>query len=229
MTPAMTSSLRGTIHAAAFAVCCTALLASTDAPAFQASIQAGSRALYLQVGAGSMVGGGCFLIFGTGCYSGGATPGNNLTVNTVSTSIAASAIGTGPQAMSTDSTVTYGSYNGTFTNVLGGSICVPGNGEVYVGGFYRTPGTAGNATLSVTTPTSLVNATSDTIPFSSISWTSSDGTVPAGTFAGGSTQTLGSLARNNWFESCLTFQYANAGLAPAGTFRGRATYQLVAP
>ena len=46
---------------------------------------------------------------------------------------------------------------------------------------------------------------------------------------GGTTQTLFSVARNNWFESCLTFSYANANMVAAGTFTGRATYTLVAP
>lgn len=193
------------------------LLGCSAAQAFLVSIAPGTRALYLQVGTGSF----------SGTYSGGGTPGDNPTVNTASVTVPAAALGTGPQNMATNSPTANSPYDNF-------AFCTPGTGQVYVGGFYRTPSTAGNATLSVQTPLNLVNATSDTIPFSTISWVSggngdTSATVPSGTFAGGTTQTLLSLARNNWFESCLAFRYANAQLAPAGTFTGRAIYQLVAP
>ncbi len=195
-----------------------ALLSCHAAQAFLVTISAGTRAIYLQVGTGTF----------TGTYSAGGTPGNNTTVNTATATVAAGAIGTGAQTMTTNSPTANSPYDNF-------AFCTPGTGQVYVGGFYRTPGTTGaNATLSVTTPLNLVNATSDTIPFSTISWVSggngdASATVPSGTFTGGANQTLLSIARNNWFESCLTFRYANAQLAPAGTFTGRATYQLVAP
>ncbi|RZL64362.1 MAG: hypothetical protein EOP81_09040 [Variovorax sp.] len=187
------------------------------AQAFLITISPGARALYLQVGTGSF----------TGTYSGGGTPGDNPTVNTASVTVPAAALGTGPQPMATNSTTANSPYDNF-------AFCTPGTGQVYVGGFYRTLLTAGNATLTVQTPPNLVNTTSDTIPFSTISWVSggngdTSGTVPSGSFAGGTTQTLMSLARNNWFESCLTFRYANTQLAPAGTFTGRATFQLAAP
>lgn len=193
------------------------LLVGTSAQAYLVTIAAGTRAIYLQVGTGTF----------TGTYASGGTPGDNTTVNTMTASVAAGAIGTGAQVMSTNSAVTNSPYDNF-------AFCTPASGQVYVGGFYRTPGTGGNATLSVTTPLNLINATSDTIAFNTISWVSggtgdATATVPSGTFTGGATQTLLSLARNNWFESCLTFSYANAQLAPAGTFTGRATYQLVAP
>ena len=73
----------------------------------------------------------------------------------------------------------------------------------------------------------------DTIPISTISWVSggngdTSATIPSGTFTG-ARQSLLTVTRNNWFESCLTFSYSNAQLAPAGTFTGRATFELVAP
>ena len=96
------------------------------------------------------------------------------------------------------------------------------------------PGAGGNATVSVTSPANLVNASGNTISFSSISWVSggigdATPTIPSGSFVGGSTQTLLSVARNTWFESCLAFSYANSQLAAAGTFSGRVTYTLSAP
>ena len=204
--------------AAACVLALSALLGSSAAQAYLVGIAPGTRALYLQVGTGTF----------TGTYSGGGTPGDNSTINTVTATVAAGAIGSGAQTMSTNSTVTNSPYDNF-------AFCTPGTGQVYVGGFYRLPSLTGaSATLSVTTPLNLLNASSDTIPFSTISWVSSgaqdtSATIPNGTFAGGSTQTLLTVALNNWFESCLTFSYANAQLAPAGTFTGRATYQLVAP
>lgn len=194
-----------------------AVLAAGGAQAYLVSITPGTRALYLQVGTGTF----------TGTYTGGGTPGNNSTVNTVTATVPAGAIGSGPQAMSTNSPVANSPYDNF-------AYCTPGTGQVYVGGFYRTPGTGANATLSVTTPANLTSGAGDTLPFSTISWVSSGAgdataTIPSGTFAGGSTQTLLSLARNNWFESCLTFSYANSQLVAAGTFTGRATYTLSAP
>lgn len=128
--------------------------------------------------------------------------------------------------MTTDSTVTTSSYdNFVFCSVPA---------QVYVGGFYRTPDAASNATLTTTAPSTLVNGAGDTIAFNAISWISGGNldtvaTIPSGTFLGGATQTLLSVARNTWFESCLQFSYANTQLVPAGIFNGRVTYTLTAP
>lgn len=190
--------------------------AGVHSHAFVATISAGTRTLFLQVGAGTMTGGN---------FRSGGTPGNNSTINSVSVNVPSAALGTGVQAMTTDSTVTISPYDSF-------AFCaVPA--QVYVGGFYRTPGAAGNGTLSVTSPATLSNGLGDTLPFTSISWVSSGAgdattTIPSGTFTG-ATQTLYSVTRNNWFESCLAFQYANTALVPAGTFTGRVTYTLAAP
>lgn len=195
-----------------------ALVLAGGAHAFLVGISSTPRAVYLQVGTGTF----------SGTYQGGGTPGNNATVNKVTVTVPAGAIGSGPQTMSTNSTVTNSPYDNF-------AYCAPGTGQVYVGGFYRA-GLLGfsNATLSVTTPANLTSTTSDTLPFSTISWVSggngdASATIPSGTFAGGTTQTLLSGLLNNWFESCLTFSYANSQLVPAGTFSGRATYTLSAP
>jgi hypothetical protein len=194
------------------------MLAASAVPAsaFVATIGAGTRTLYLQVGAGTITG---------GTFSAGGTPGNNSTINSVSVNVPSAALGAGVQVMTTDSTVTNSPYDSF-------AFCtVPA--QVYVGGFYRTPGAAGNATLSATSPATLSNGLGDTLPFTSISWVSggagdATATIPSGTFTG-ATQTLYSVTRNNWFESCLAFRYANTALVPAGTFTGRVTYTLAAP
>ena len=199
-------------------VACAALCAAADAPAYVVNIGTGTRAIYLQVGNGSF----------TGTYSGGGTPGNNATINRVSVAVPAAQVGSGTaQQMSSDSTQAVSFYD-NFT------FCNPPV-QVYIGGFFRLPGAAGTATLSVTTSAAnLTNATGDTIPFSQISWTSSGigdagaEPIPAGTFTGG-TQTLATFPVNTWRESCHTFSYANAANVAAGTYTGRATYTLSAP
>lgn len=194
-----------------------ALLAlhASPASAYVVSIAPGTRAIYLQVGTGTF----------TGTYASGGVPGNNTTVNTVSVSVAPAALGTGSVAMTSNSVVSNSSYDNR-------AFCTP-PAQVYVGGFYRVPLTGGNARLTVTTPTALLNAAGDAIPFTQISWTSGGSgdatpTIPSGTFTGGA-QRLLTVTRNQWFESCLSFRYANGTIVPAGTFTGRATYTLTAP
>jgi hypothetical protein len=195
-----------------------ALFSSTfEAHAFSVNITAGTRAIYLQVGNGSF----------TGTYSGGGTPGNNATINVVSVTVPAAAIGSGVAQQMTSNSAQAVSYYDNF------AFCNPPI-QVYIGGFFRLPGAAGTATLSVTTAANLVNATGDTIPFSQISWTSSGNgdagaeVIPAGAFNGG-TQTLTTFKVNTWNESCHTFSYANAASVASGTYTGRATYTLSAP
>lgn len=192
-------------------------LACASAQAFVVTITAGTRSLFLQVGAGTMTGGD---------FRSGGTPGNNSTINRVSVTVPAANLGAGTRAMTSDSTVTASPWDSF-------AYCtVPA--QVYVGGFYRTPGTGANATLTATAPASLVNATGNTIPFNTISWVSggsgdATATIPSGTFVGGASQTLLSITRNTWFESCLQFNYANAQMVGAGTFTGRVSYTLTAP
>lgn len=202
------------LRATALMLCC---LAGTVSQAFVVTIAAGTKSIYLQVGAGTMTG---------GRFNAGGVPGNNATVNNVSVTVPAASLGAGTQPMSTDSTVTASPYDGF-------AFCtVPA--QVYIGGFFRTPGASANAALTVTAPSTLVNAAGDTIPFSAVSWISSGAgdptpAIPSGTFVGGAAQNLLSVTRNTWFESCLQFNYANAQLVPAGTFRGRVSYTLTAP
>jgi hypothetical protein len=188
-----------------------------QALAYTVNIGTGTRAIYLQVGNGSF----------TGTYSGGGTPGNNATINQVTVTVPAAAVGTGVAQQMTSNSAQAVSYYDNF------AFCNPPV-QVYIGGFFRLPGAAGTATLSVTTAANLVNASGDTIPFTQISWTSSGNgdagaeAIPAGAFNGG-TQTLTTFKVNTWNESCHTFSYANAASVASGTYTGRATYTLSAP
>ena len=193
------------------------LLASAPAQAFVVAITPGPKALFLQVGAGTMAGGN---------YNNAGTPGSNSTINRVSLNVPAASVGTGSRVMITDSLVTDSPYDGF-------ARCNKPT-QVYVGGFYRAFGAAGNATLTVTTPLNLNNSLGGTVAFSTISWVSGGNQntsprIPSGTFAGGTTQTLTSIAFNTYFEDCLQFFYANTQLLPFGAYNGRAVYTLTSP
>src|SRR3984957_19855612 len=180
---------------------------------------ASPKTIYLQVGVGSF----------TADYNVGGQPGNNTTVNAVSTTVAAGAVGNGtPQAMTTDSTAVKSFLDGyTYCSVPG---------QLYIGGFYRTAG--GNtavAQVTATVPTALTNAAGDTIPFSKIQWTSSGNgdagaePFPAGTFVNGGMQNVGSMSSNTWNESCWTFSYLNTTVRGAGTLSGVLRYTRTTP
>jgi hypothetical protein len=194
--------------------------ASSAALAYTATLTPLSpQTVYLQVGVGTF----------TADYINGGQPGNNTTINTVSTTVASGVVGNGtPQAMTTNSTATQSFWDGyTFCSVPG---------QVYIGGFYRTTGATTTAALvKATVPAALTNATGSTIPFSKISWSSSGNgdtgaePFPAGTFVNGSVQSVGSMASNTWNESCWTFSYLNNSMPAAGTFTGRVVYTLSTP
>jgi hypothetical protein len=206
------------------AVCLAAALgaAAMSGPAVGYTLTlapASPKTIYLQVGVGSF----------TANYNAGGQPGNNTTVNTVSTTVAASAVGNGtPQPMSTDSTATKSFLDGyTYCSVPG---------QLYIGGFYRTAGgTTAAAQVTATVPTALTNATGDTIPFSKIQWTSTGNgdngaePFPAGTFVNGGVQNVGAMASNTWNESCWTFSYLNNTVPAAGTFTGVVRYTMSSP
>lgn len=195
------------------------LLAPLPGAAFLVTISSGPPSVFLQVGAGTITG---------GTYASGGVPGTNATINNVSVTLPAWSLGTGTQPMTTDSTVTNSPYDGR-------AYCPATNPAtwVYVGGFYRWPGNIADALLTVTAPTDLVSG-ADTLPFSTISWVSGGigdavPTIASGTFVGGGPQTLLTVTRNRWFESCLKFSYANATVFPAGTYTNRVTYTLTVP
>ncbi|MFO1322830.1 MAG: hypothetical protein U1F15_02095 [Burkholderiales bacterium] len=190
---------------------------SDAAGAWVLTISSGPKAAFLQVGNGSY----------SGTYQSGGTPLNNATVNTVSVTVPASAVGRGTaQQMTSDSTQSASFYDNF-------AVCNPPS-QVYVGGWVRTPTGSGSGVLSVTSPAALTSATSPaTIPFTQISWTSTaNGSttpdIPAGTFTGG-TQALRTIAAGTWVENCHTFFYANTAIVSAATYTGQVTYTLVLP
>lgn len=199
------------------------LLALLCAPlhAFTVTIAAGTpRMVFLQIGLGSF----------NGLYDQGGTPLNNATINKVSVAVPAASVGNrNAQAMSTDSTQSVSFWdNYVFCNAPQ---------ELYIGGFYRatTTGT-GTVLVSATVPAALTDATGDNLSFAKISWTSrgnGDGAIaqpfPAGTFPAGGVQTIGSIAQNQWAESCWSFAYKNDAVPAAGTYTGRVLYTLTAP
>lgn len=188
-----------------------------NAHAYTVTIGTGTKAAYLRIGDGSITGGN---------YSAGGTPAANTTVNLVGVTVPANVVGnTVDQAMTGTGRLT-SDYDGfAFCNT----------GQVYISAFFRLPTTANqSATLRATSPTSLTSAGGNTIPISQISWTSSGNgdtgaqPIPAGTFTGG-TQTLATLLRNTWNESCHSFVYGNDALVAAGTYNARVTYTLATP
>src|SRR5206468_4334969 len=106
-----------------------------------------------------------------------------------------------------------------------------------IGGLYRPPGLGGtgSATVTATVPAALVDAGGDTLSFARISWTtggngdSGSEPFPAGGFSAGAVQTVGTIAQNQWAESCWTFSYSNTTFPAAGTYTGRVLYTLTAP
>ncbi len=199
------------------AVC---IAACASAWGFTATLSPASpQTIYLQVGVGSF----------TNDYIYGGQPQRNAAVNSVSVSVAATALGNGTaQPMTTDSTATQSYWDGyTYCSVPG---------QVYIGGFFRTTGaTTSPAQVSATVPAALTDASGDSLPFSRISWTSSGngdtGTevFPGGTFVNGGTQTVGTMSSNTWNESCWTFSLANVGIPAAGSYSGTVLYTMTAP
>ncbi|HLW25638.1 MAG TPA: hypothetical protein VKT22_14885 [Steroidobacteraceae bacterium] len=196
-----------------------ALLAS-GACAFTATLSpAAPLTVYLQVGVGSF----------TNDYIYGGQPENNATVNTVSVALAATAVGNGTaQTMTTNSTASMSYWDGF-------AYCNLPN-QLYIGGFYRTTGgKATTAQVTAQVPAALTDSAGHSLPFSTISWSSSGNLdtgaepFPAGTFAAGGAQSVGSMASNTWNESCWTFAYANKTVPAAGTFTGVVLYTLSAP
>lgn len=150
----------------------------------------------------------------------------NATINVVSVTVPASALGSGvAQAMTSNSAQASSPLDGFV-------VCVP-PAQVYIGGFFRQPATTASvAALQVNTPATLSNGV-NTIPFSQISWSSTAlgnaaADIPAGTFNGG-TLFLRNFGSNNYVENCHTFSYANTNIVADGIYTGRATYTITSP
>jgi hypothetical protein len=223
------SDLRWRVARRARGAFCVGLLATACPSTFAYNVTltaAAPKMIYFQVGNGLFTGGNYTPIQGNGQPTG--TPGVNPTINKVLVTVPASAVGnSAAQAMTTDSTAANSYWDGfPFCNLPA---------QLYIGGFYRTPGAGTNtATVTATLPVSLTDAAGDTIPFSQISWTTGgNGDAGGEPFTAGSfnatTLAVGSISQNHWAESCWTFSYANTVVPAAGTYTGRVTYTLSAP
>ena len=147
----------------------------------------------------------------------------NPTVDVVSVTVPAAALGnSASQVMSTSNPNTVDPYPPVALS------CSDGR-QVLVSAIARVPFGVANATLTVNSSAPLTNASGVSLPFSQISWASSDGSIPSGTFNTGATQTLLNMTTSRQYESCHTFSYANTGIVAAGTYRGRVTYTLSMP
>jgi len=203
--------------------------AAPHAAAYTATLQPASpNTLYLQVGNGAFSGGSTYLT-NNGRWS-GATGAHDGTVNTVSVTVPAAVVGNGtPQTMTTDSSAA--------NSYLDGYLFCNLPNQLYIGGYYRrTSQSNGVAPVVASVPANLVNASGHTIPFSQISWTSSgngDGNAaqpfPAGSFVGGTQQSIGSFASNQWAESCWTFSYRNTVVPAGGVYTGTVTFTVTTP
>ena len=167
-----------------------------------------TRQLHLQVGTGG---------------NGVNVMPTNPTVDVVSVTVPATALGNASaQVMSTSNPNTIDPYPPVALT------CSDGR-KVLISAIARVPSGAANATLTVNSAVPLSTATGSTLPFSQISWTSSDNSIPSGTFSSGASQTLLTMSTSQQYESCHTFSYANTGVVAAGTYKGRVTYTLSMP
>jgi len=83
--------------------------------------------------------------------------------------------------------------------------------------------------VSVDSSTPLSNGT-DTIPFTSISWTAQDEDIPSGNFTGSPAQVILPPTRAFWLvRDWHTFYYDNTQIVPYGTYTGRVTYTVSVP
>lgn len=158
---------------------------------------------------------------GVRCSGGSPSSGRGGTVNTVSVTVPASAVGNNTALPMTGN----GTTSSRRSSYDGRSFC--NAGEIYIGGFVRRPGTAAPAALSVQADDNLRNGVR-TIPVSQISWTTGDANINGGTLGMAPLQ-IASFPINRWVEACMSFTYANSDVHPAGTYRTRATYTLAQP
>lgn len=93
-------------------------------------------------------------------------------------------------------------------------------------------GNQANFRVTVNSSAGLTNEFGDTLPFSEISWTTTDGDIPGGTFDDSASQFLmeynfAPTGRGRGVIDYLTFSYANDAIYPAGTYTGRVIYTIM--
>lgn len=124
----------------------------------------------------------------------------------------------------------------TFTvpvDQVGSGTAVSGSQTVLIEVATRRSGATGGPTtvLLVANSSTPLRSGANTIPMTEVSWTSTNGIIPSGTFNGTTTQQVFSFfAPNGNFrqEDTHIFSYANTGIYPAGTYTGTVTYTAIA-
>jgi hypothetical protein len=124
----------------------------------------------------------------------------------------------------------------TFTvpaNSVGNGTSVAGSQTVLVQvAARRSAGTGGPTTVLLLANSSRpLTSGSNAIPMTEISWASTNGIIPSGTFNGTATQQLFSFFAPNGTtrqEDTHTFFYANTSVHPVGTYTTTVVYTAVA-
>jgi len=112
----------------------------------------------------------------------------------------------------------------------GNGTPVTGSEAIDIRLVIRAPATAPlTGFLSVDSSVPLSNGAGGTIPLTSISWTSSDSSIPSGSFNGSASQLLASYPSAARIEATHTFTFANDTLYDPGTYNGQITYTWSAP
>jgi len=91
-----------------------------------------------------------------------------------------------------------------------------------------TPANSRTAVLTVDSSIPLRNG-DHTVPFTVISWTTSDGEIPSGRYDGSGSQFLLSFGNSQLIRDKHEFFYDNTDILRAGTYEGRVTYTLTMP
>lgn len=117
----------------------------------------------------------------------------------------------------------------TAANAGDGTAIVGAPANIDVAAWARQTGCAvKNATLTVTTPANLTSG-GNTIPFNTISWTTTDADISPGTYAAPGTVLLSTFQNCRAVFNQHTFQFNNLQVYPSGTYNGTATYTVAMP
>jgi hypothetical protein len=112
----------------------------------------------------------------------------------------------------------------------GSGTPVTGSEAIDIRLVIRAPATAPlTGFLTVDSSVPLSNGAGGTIPLTSISWTSSDSSIPSGSFNGSASQLLASFPSAARIQATHTFTFANDTLYDPGTYNGQITYTWSAP
>ena len=112
----------------------------------------------------------------------------------------------------------------------GSGTPVSGSQQIDIRLVIRAPATEPlTGFLTVDSSVPLSNGAGGAIPLTSISWTSSDGSIPSGSFNGSTSQLLASFPSAARITDTHTFTFANDTLYDPGTYNGQITYTWSAP